>query len=128
MYANKISEKVFDEFDLILNNLSDNIIFDQHFDLNRENDISVENKDGNKHIVTVTISAPLFKYVLKKYLVEKYKYSRPEYLKDFYVASDLVCKYNLSQLTSNRIQKKHLDLTCGYLRYRKKYPCLTPWK
>lgn len=93
MYANKISEKVFDEFDHILNGLSDRIEFDQHFDLNKENDISVEKKEsGKKHIITVTISAPLFKFVLKKYLVEKYKYSRPEYLKDFYVASDLVCK------------------------------------
>ena len=39
------------------------------------------------------MSAPLFKYVLKKYLSDKYKYSKPEYLKDFYVASDLVCNY-----------------------------------
>jgi hypothetical protein len=92
MYANKISEKVFDEFDLILNDLSDNVSFDNHFTMEQENDPSVEEKDGNRHYITVTISAPLFKYVLKKYLVEKYKYSRPEYLKDFYVASDLVCK------------------------------------
>lgn len=25
--------------------------------------------------------------------LEKYKYSKPEYLKDFYIASDLVCKF-----------------------------------
>lgn len=92
IYANKISEKVFDEFDLILNDLSDNLNFESHFTMERVNDTSVEEKDGIRHYITVTISAPLFKYVLKKYLVEKYKYSRPEYLKDFYVASDLVCK------------------------------------
>jgi hypothetical protein len=34
MYANKIAEKVFDEFDQILNNLSDNLDFAQHFDIN----------------------------------------------------------------------------------------------
>jgi hypothetical protein len=48
--------------------------------------------DARKHITTITVPAPLFKYILKRYLVEKYRYSRPEYLKDFYVASDLVCK------------------------------------
>lgn len=94
MYAKKISEMLFDEFDLILNTLSDHINFDQHFSLEREGDNSVEGKEGAKYFTTVTISAPLFKYILKKYLVEKYKYSRPEYLKDFYVASDLVCKVN----------------------------------
>jgi hypothetical protein len=51
--------------------------------------------DSKKHITTITVSAPLFKYILKRYLVEKYRYSRPEYLKDFYVASDLVCKSNI---------------------------------
>jgi len=46
MYANKISEKVFDEFDLILNDLSDNLNFDRHFTMDRENDPSVEDKEG----------------------------------------------------------------------------------
>lgn len=36
MYANKIAEKVFDEFDLILNNLSDCIDFENHFDISKE--------------------------------------------------------------------------------------------
>jgi hypothetical protein len=115
MYANKIAEKVFDEFDQILNNLSDNLDFAQHFDINftqnqpteteanivrEEEEKTVSGKsprrvepDSRKHITTITVSAPLFKYVLKKYLVDKYKYSRPEYLKDFYVASDLVRKF-----------------------------------
>lgn len=34
IYANKIADKLFDEFDQILNNLSDNIDFDQHFEIN----------------------------------------------------------------------------------------------
>lgn len=115
MYANKISEKIFDEFDLILNNLSDNLDFNQHFDLQRVNDISMEGKGDNKHIITVTISAPLFKFILKKYLVEKYKYSRPEYLKDFYVASDLVCK-SINHINNfYRIKTKHLNPACGNL-------------
>lgn len=52
-----------------------------------------KDKAGVKYqqITTITTSAPLFKYILSKHL-EKYKYSRPEYLKDFYIASDLVCK------------------------------------
>jgi hypothetical protein len=52
----------------------------------------------------------LFKYVLKQFLVEKYKYSRPEYLKDFYVASDLVCKIKdyIEIFKFYRIKKEHL--------------------
>jgi hypothetical protein len=33
MYAHKIAEKVFDEFDLILNGLSDSLGFEQHFNI-----------------------------------------------------------------------------------------------
>ena len=77
--------------------------------------------DSRKHITTITVSAPLFKYVLKKYLVDKYKYSRPEYLKDFYVASDLVCKIYLFKLIY-RIKEEHFSPPGGYLRYRQKHP------
>lgn len=47
IYANKIAEKIFDEFDLILNNLSDNIDFEDHFDLNKESEDHQELK--SKH-------------------------------------------------------------------------------
>lgn len=69
--------------------------------------------DSRKHITTITVSAPLFKYVLKKYLVDKYKYSRPEYLKDFYVASDLVCKFYLSFLKNLESKRNILVLLAG---------------
>jgi hypothetical protein len=36
IYANKIAENVFDDFDLILNNLSDCINFEDHFDIKNE--------------------------------------------------------------------------------------------
>lgn len=38
IYANKIAEKVFDEFDQILNNLSDCLGFEDHFNLNSNHD------------------------------------------------------------------------------------------
>lgn len=73
--------------------------FEDHFDLkiadeqgilfNIPTDIS--NKTHYSQISTVTTSGPLFKYILQKHL-EKYKYYKPEYQKDFYIASDLVCK------------------------------------
>lgn len=69
--------------------------------------------DSRKHITTITVSAPLFKYVLKKYLVDKYKYSRPEYLKDFYVASDLVRKLHLSFLKNIESKRNILVLLAG---------------
>lgn len=69
--------------------------------------------DSRKHITTITVSAPLFKYVLKKYLVDKYKYSRPEYLKDFYVASDLVRKLIYLLLTNLESKRNILVLLAG---------------
>ena len=36
MNANKIAEKVFDEFNQILNNLSENINFEEHFIIYQE--------------------------------------------------------------------------------------------
>ena len=69
--------------------------------------------DSRKHIITITVSAPLFKYVLKKYLVDKYKYSRPEYLKDFYVASDLVRKLIYLLLTNLESKRNILVLLAG---------------
>lgn len=36
IYANKIAENVFDDFDVILNNLSDFINFEEHFDIKNE--------------------------------------------------------------------------------------------
>lgn len=39
-----------------------------------------KNPKVKQKITTVTIAAPLFKYILKKYLVDKYNYQRPEYL------------------------------------------------
>ena len=36
MYANKIAEKVFYEFDHILNDLSHSINFESHFDVSKE--------------------------------------------------------------------------------------------
>lgn len=53
----------------------------------------------------MTTSAPLFKYILSKHL-EKYKYSRPEYIKDFYIASDLVCKNPHVIVINNYIESK----------------------
>ena len=116
MYAHKIAEKVFDEFDQILNSLSDFLGFEDHFNVSdlispenpsltqadetdmpkRRNTRGMAEPDSRKHITTITVPAPLFKYILKRYLVYKYRYSRPEYLKDFYVASDLVCKIKTS--------------------------------
>jgi len=69
--------------------------------------------DSRKHITTITVSAPLFKYVLKKYLVDKYKYSRPEYLKDFYVASDLVRNLIYLLLTNLESKRNILVLLAG---------------
>jgi 2-phosphoglycerate kinase len=43
--------------------------------------------------------------------LEKYKYSRPEYLKDFYIASDLVCKIN--SLTCIESKRSILVLLAG---------------
>ena len=81
-----------------MNNLSDNVDFESHFDIQKNelykidsNDASKEQQTPYKQITTVTTSAPLFKYILTKHL-EKYKYYRIEYIKDFYIASDLVCK------------------------------------
>lgn len=34
----------------------------------------------------------MFKYILNKHL-DKFKYSKPDYLKDFYIASELVCNH-----------------------------------
>lgn len=96
MYANKIAEKVFDDFNHILNNLSDAVGFSNHFEIGREQISTLQTEDQAstplKHFSTITISGTLFKFILKRYLVEKFNYSRPEYLKDFYVASDLVRK------------------------------------
>jgi hypothetical protein len=36
MNANKIAERVFDELNRILNNLSENINFEEHFDIKHE--------------------------------------------------------------------------------------------
>ena len=82
-----------------MNNFSKNVDFENHFDLLRTDehgklyDLPSTNNGSNQaqQIHTITTSGPLFKYILNKHL-EKYKYSRPEYLKDFYIASDLVCK------------------------------------
>jgi hypothetical protein len=47
IYANKIAEKMFDEFDSILNNLSDNIDFQQHFDdYEMPQAFQMENEEG----------------------------------------------------------------------------------
>lgn len=97
--ANQIAEGVFEELNQILNNLSENVDFEDHFDLKLADEQGVlfnipsesTNRTHYPQIQTVTTSAPLFKYILQKHL-EKYKYQRPEYLKDFYIASDLVCK------------------------------------
>jgi hypothetical protein len=88
---------VFDEFNQILNNLSENVDFEDHFDLNTADEQGIlfnipseqTSKTHYPQILTVTTTGPLFKYILQKHL-EKYKYQRPEYLKDFYIASDLV--------------------------------------
>ena len=48
---------------------------------------------------------------MSKYL-EKFKYSRPEYLKDFYIASDLVCKYP-NDLTFIESKRSILILLAG---------------
>lgn len=78
--------------------------FDSYFDINRIDEhgsfYGLSNNNGStgyQTIHTLTTSAALFKFILNKYL-EKYKYSRPEYLKDFYIASDLVCKYTFMVL------------------------------
>ena len=77
------------------------------------------------------MSATLFKFILKKYLVEKYNYSRPEYLKDFYVASDLVCKrYKLDIYNPvyTRVKEKHSYPPGRNLRDREKYIGIPSWK
>jgi hypothetical protein len=107
--AHQIAEKVFEEINLILNNLSESLTFENHFckyasgakELNYGRTFSLEEDlstigvttKGKKYeeITTITTSATLFKFILSRFL-EKYKYYRPEYLKDFYIASDLVCK------------------------------------
>jgi hypothetical protein len=35
MYAHKIAEKVFDEFDQIINSLSDSLGFEEHFNISK---------------------------------------------------------------------------------------------
>lgn len=97
--ANQIAEGVFDEFNQILNNLSENVDFEDHFDLKLADGQGIlfnipqdyQNRTHYPQIQTVTTSGPLFKYILQKHL-EKYKYYKPEYQKDFYIASDLVRK------------------------------------
>ena len=80
MIATNISEELFREFDIILNNLSRYIDFDQHFIIPNENQGKETKNRVKQKITTITIAAPLFKYILKKYLVDKYNYQRPEYL------------------------------------------------
>jgi hypothetical protein len=36
--ANQIAEGLFDEFNVILNNFSENVDFENHFDINREDE------------------------------------------------------------------------------------------
>lgn len=45
MYAHKIAEKVFDEFDQILNNLSEHLGFEDHFDVS---EIITHNSSSNE--------------------------------------------------------------------------------
>lgn len=95
--ATLIAEGIFDELNWLLNNLSDKIDFDLHYDISDcEDHIIANNEESNnlgyKRVHTMTISSTLFKFILNKYL-ERYKYTRPEYIKDFYIASDLVCIY-----------------------------------
>ena len=53
MYAHKIAEKVFDEFNQILNNLSDHLGFEDHF--NVSDLISGEIPDDAEKFEKVTI-------------------------------------------------------------------------
>lgn len=109
IYAHQIAEGVFDELNYVLNNLSEQINFEEHFDIQLRAGEGTEGfSDGlsqncskqYRQITTITTSAPLFKCILSKHL-DKYKYSRPEYLKDFYIASDLVCKNKLNDIFQN---------------------------
>ncbi|CDW78661.1 UNKNOWN [Stylonychia lemnae] len=73
--ANQIAEGVFDEINQILNNLSQSIDFDMHFDIKAKSNEIFESSEQeqarqsskNKYsqITTITTSAPFFKYVLK---------------------------------------------------------------
>jgi len=101
--ANQIAEGVLDELNQILNNLAESIEFELLFGP----------EDKHRQITAITTSTALFKYILSKHL-EKYKYSRPEYLKDFYIASDLVCKCFINIF---RIKKKPADSAGGDVRH-----------